>query len=479
MAIPIEGDKPFDMPGWPTRARRIVWPAIFLDRVAFERGEQLWIQNLSEGKLSGESQLLGDGMGYWASFSADGKKLFCLTPQGPVLYNLEDSSSQKIDLGLHYDIPSSHPFVISNARIAGQNDQRFDIWLESSRIEKISVSDDTLPPPRAEILDVAGRVVIPGLIDGHVHLSPLSYKRKSFLAFGVTTIIDMGSEPLACLTLSETFDSGALLGPRIIYAGDVVSKGPYVGSYWRPLANEDEVRRYMKRQYALGARVLKLYEPLDFLVEPLVQIARTNGLYITGHSAFPAVMYGAHAAEHTQSDEMIALLQATGASMTPTLITVDTFLGYAYWTRTELLQALIEKSDWWPGYAISGLKRRIEEKESEETPPDNPWVSTVGKAWRSGLNLLAGTDAGGVDTGLALHWEIERLVDAGLKPDEALATATTKTAQALGLGSELGKVKEGYWADLLILEKDPYDDIRNTQSIWMVIKGGRIVHRRK
>ena len=64
------------------------------------------------------------------------------------------------------------------------------------------------------------------------------------------------------------------------------------------------------------------------------------------------------------------------------------------------------------------------------------------------------------------------------KPSEALAAATIKTAQALALGSELGEVKPGYRADLVILEADPYEDIRNTQKIWMVIKDGRVVHRR-
>jgi imidazolonepropionase-like amidohydrolase/Tol biopolymer transport system component len=477
-AVPLSGDKPFDVNDWPSRARRMAWPAVSLNRIAFERGEQLWLQNLSERKPAGEPQLVGNGLGYWASFSADGKRLLCLSPEGPTLHDLTEGSSRKIDFALSYEVPPSRPLVLANARIAGQGEQRFKIRLENSRIIKISPSDDTLATPEAEELDLAGRIVIPGLIDGHVHLSPNSYWRKSFLAFGVTTVVDLGSEPLACLALNEAFDSGALPGPRIIYAGDVVSQGAFVGSYWRPLANEEEARRYMERQYALGARVLKLYQPLDALIEPLVRMAREKGLYVTGHNAFPAVTYGAHAAEHTQSDEEIALLRAVGATMTPTLVTVDTFKGYAYWTRAEALQELFMRSDWWPPYAKDGLQRRISEKKPDEAPPENPWVKRVSEAWRSGLNLLAGTDGGGVDAGLALHWELERLVDAGLRPSEALAAATLKTAQALGLGSELGEVKPGYRADLLILEADPYEDIRNTQKIWMVIKDGRVVHQR-
>lgn len=478
LAILLGEDKPFDLPDWPTWARRIVWPAISQDRIAFERGEQLWIQNLSGGRPANEPRIMGDGRGYWASFSADGKRLFFLSPEGPALHDFSTGFTRKIDFALTYEVPRSRLLILSNARIGGLADRRFDIWLEGSRISKISPHEESSTPTDAEVFDLADRIVIPGLIDGHVHLSPLSYMRGSFLALGVTTVIDMGSEPLACLALNEAIESGNLLGPRIIYAGDVVSQGPYVGSYWRPLAKEDEARRYMERQYALGARVLKLYEPLDSLIEPLVRKAREKGLYITGHYAFPAVTYGSNAVEHTQSDEQIALLRAVSASMTPTLVTVDTFKGYAYWRRSEALKELIERSNWWPAYAKAGLERRISEKKPDEAPPENSWVIPVSRAWHSGLNLLAGTDTLGVEAGLALHWELERLVDAGLRPDEALAAATSKTAHALGLGSELGEVKTGYRADLVVLDADPYKDIGNTQKIWMVIKDGRITHKR-
>ena len=477
-AIPLDGDKPFDLPDWPSRARRIVWPAGSMDRIAFEREERLWIQDLVKKKTSGEPQLLGDGLAYWASFSADGERLFFLTPQGPALHDFTDGTTRILDFSLTYGIPLSPPLLLSDARIAGPDEKRFDILLENCRITKISPHESSSGSTDIKVLDLQGRTVIPGLIDGHVHVGPLSYMGKSFLAFGVTTVVDMGSEPLACLALNEAFASCGLPGPRIIYAGDVVSQGSYVASSWRPLANEEEARRYMERHYALGARILKLYEPLVSLVEPLVRIAREKGLYITGHSAFPAATYGSHAAEHAQSEANIALLQATGASMTPTIVTVDTFKGYAYRSRAEVLQELIEESDWWPLYVKDGFRQRIAEKKPDEVPPENSWVETVRRAHGLGLILLAGTDAGGIDWGLALHWELERLVDAGLKQEEALAAATSRLAQALGLGSELGKLEAGYRADLVVLDADPIEDIRNTQKIWMVIKDGRVVHRR-
>ena len=477
-AIPLTDGKPFNLTEWPKRARRITWPWSSQNRIAFESGEQLWVQGFSNGKLTGTPRLLGDGRGFWASFSADGKRLFFLTPDGPALHDFSNDTTRKIDFGLSYEVPRSRPLILSNARIGGLAERRFDIRLEGSRIVKISPHNKPLGVLGADVLDLAGRVAIPGLIDAHVHMGDISYMRRSFLAFGVTTVVDMGSEPLTKLALREAFDSGDLPGPRIIYAGDMVSQGQYVGSDWRPIASEDEARRYLERQYALGARVLKLYAPLQSLVEPFVRLARELGLYITGEGVYPAATYGAHAAEHTQPEEMIALLRAVGASMTPTLVTVDTFTGNAYKTRAEALRELIERSDWWPPYAKAGLLRRVEEKQTGETPFVHSWISQVRDAWRSGLNLHAGTDTLGVEAGISLHWEMERLVDAGLQPDEALAAATRGTAHAFGLGSELGEIKVGYRADLVVLEEDPYENIRNTQKIWMVIRDGRIVHRR-
>jgi Tol biopolymer transport system component len=477
-AIPLSDSKPFNLTDWPKRARRIAWPVSSRDRIAFESGEQLWIQDFSEGKLTGSPRLMEYGRGSWPSFSADGKRLFFLTPDGPALHDFSGATTRKIDLGIFYEVPRSRLLVLADARIGGLGGQRFDIRLQDSRIVKISPHKKPVRLSGAEIFDLAGRVVVTGLIDAHVHMGDISYMPRCFLAFGVTTVVDMGSEPLAQLARAEAFDSGNLPGPRVIYAGDMVSNGPYVGSVWRPIANEDEARRYLERQYALGARVLKLYAPLPSLVEPFVGLAQQRGLYITGELTFPRAAYGTHGAEHMQSQDDLMLLRAMGASMTPTLVTVDTFLGYAYTSRVESLRPLIERSDWWPPYAKAGILRRMEAKQTDESPYINPWISQAREAWGLGINLLAGTDTGGPEAGIALHWEMERLVDAGLRADEALAAASRRTAQAFGLGSELGEVKVGYRADLVVLEADPYENILNTQKIWMVLKDGKIVHKR-
>ncbi len=100
---------------------------------------------------------------------------------------------------------------------------------------------------------------------------------------------------------------------------------------------------------------------------------------------------------------------------------------------------------------------------------------SAGIAYRGGVRIVAGTDAPPIPW--ALHAELEELVAAGLPPAAALAAATTEATRVLGAEGQIGIVAQGALADLLILEADPLEDIRNTQRIWMVIKGGEVVNR--
>ena len=103
------------------------------------------------------------------------------------------------------------------------------------------------------------------------------------------------------------------------------------------------------------------------------------------------------------------------------------------------------------------------------------WVEQLAgarAAHRRGVALLVGTD---VCCGPSLHWELESLVEAGIAPLEVLRAATEQAAVAVGAGVHLGTLAPGKVADLLLLDANPLDDIRNTQAIWRVIKGGRVV----
>ena len=102
------------------------------------------------------------------------------------------------------------------------------------------------------------------------------------------------------------------------------------------------------------------------------------------------------------------------------------------------------------------------------------WLAAIRQAHRHGVRLLAGTDASlvGLFPGVSLHWELEYFVQAGLTPLEVLRIATQEAADTLGAGDDLGSLEVGKLGDIVLLDANPLEDIKNTQTTWRVIKGG-------
>ena len=175
-----------------------------------------------------------------------------------------------------------------------------------------------------------------------------------------------------------------------------------------------------------------------------------------------------------QHDDVLQMLAAVGTRVVPTLTIQG---GNSLLLRDEperLADAKLRTftPEWW-------LRRSCGPHSIDTTTLRGMWVQWLGstrKAHGRGVKLQVGTDAeNGVPTRFhasSLHWELEHFVRAGLAPFEVLRIATQEGAAALGAEDDLGTLEPGKLADLVLLDADPLEDIRNTQTIWRVIKGG-------
>ena len=399
------------------------------------------------------------------------------------------------------------------------------ILIEGDRVKAIGREGEVSIPSNTVRMDVSGKWIIPGLVDMHVHLSVYQYRLADlYLKFGITTVRDVGGDITLLRLLREEIGAGKTFGPRISYAGMILDGMPPVwpGSITlladTPLSAASIVH-FLADQ---GADAIKVY---NLLSEPvLARVIETAGvrrLPVIGHvpravTMTRAVEMGMEGLEHIRitAREFLSPEEAAAIDYLPVGIREPKI-----WERIDLesdwikkLIALLAQKKVYldptlvvdEALEVDGmdamkthplnqlLPREIldEMLKQPETPifnvPDDlkptaldsfkKRLKFIGMCSRAGVQLLAGTDSLGLGKlipGASLHRELELLCESGLTPLEALRAATLTAARALRKEADLGSIKAGKFADLVILDSDPLISISNTRKIHRVIKGGR------
>jgi imidazolonepropionase-like amidohydrolase len=363
--------------------------------------------------------------------------------------------------------------------------------VDQGRILEIGPDAETVAPANAEILDASGRYAIPGLFDMHVHVQRQG-ANETFLAFGITSVRDCGVWLGWLNSLADRSDATPDPFPRYFYAG-----GQFMGAIPAGddvdllLHDANESREYVRRWKERGADFIKVYA-LAYMLEgarprwthrAVADEARAVGIPVVGHGknveeVATSVLLGFASVEHSMwmYDDVMQLLAAAGTYWVPTL-------------NVEGGTALLLRNE--PERLSDEVLRRFAPPEAVRSavgfaPFNRRWALgmweddqlTAGMAHQRGVHLLAGTDVylpGSGEqafAGAALHWELEHFVELGIPPVEVLRIATLDAAEAVGAGADLGSLETGKLADILLLDANPLEDIRNTRSIWRVIKGG-------
>ncbi|MFQ5926470.1 MAG: amidohydrolase family protein, partial [Terriglobia bacterium] len=457
---------------------------------------RLWLQELSpEGELLGQPHSLTAGLAFYSSFSADGKRLCYLTPQGLVLHDLESGNTTPIPLELDYEIPENcSSLLVRNVRLIDGTGspprEGVDILVRNGRIARIAPTG-TIPAHRVEVLDAGGKTAIPGLIDMHIHTRP-GNPVAAHLYFGTTSYRDVGSPSYVLLAQVEAIRAGREIGPRVFYAGELFEspQASYAEASRLEIANEAQAIAHFERLAGLGYHVTKADPRSDSIPGPLQQViveqSHALGRPVTGHWNVQSILRGMDGVEHNPRpwlggrayDDYLQLTARSGICLTPTLQTSASSLmarEHPEILDDPVIRRLI------PAYHLDGFQARVAALTSEQVQTTRAdfqrRLAHLRRIRELGGKIVAGTDTR--LSGLSLHWELQHYVEAGMTPMEALLAATREAAACLGYPHELGSIEEGKIADIVLLAADPLEDISNTLRIAAVIHDGRVVDREK
>ena len=389
--------------------------------------------------------------------------------------------------------------------VAGKVVDHAVVVITDGRIASVGVQGQLRPPAGAEIIDLQGETLLPGLIDMHVHLdSSPRYGGYNYLQFtdsfwavvgvanakadleaGFTTVRDVGSQDFDSVAVMQAVDEGIIPGPRIVPAGyaigatgghcdindfppSMAQKDPSV------IDSPDEGRHMVRWMKKYGAQVIKICatggvfshgdtpgaQQLSYdEMKAIVDEAHMDGLRVAAHAhgssgISDAVRAGVNTIEHASlvDDEGIKLAKARGAWFSMDIYNTD-------YTQAEGARN---------GVPEENLKK---DRDIGQIQRDN-----FRKAVKAGVKMIFGTDAGVYPHGdNAKQFPI--MVQYGMTPMQAIQAATVNAAAALGRPGDVGQIAPGRYGDLIAVSADPLADISALEHPDFVMKAGEVVRR--
>lgn len=344
-----------------------------------------------------------------------------------------------------------------------------------------SIAKGATLSPDAKVIELKGRWLLPGFVDAHVHIGDLRAARAA-LASGVTTARSMGVNHFIDVGIRDLNHLGSADLPDIVASGyhvrprpaeELFVNLPKLKDLMSGVAGVDSVRRLVRSMIERGANVIKIMateraglpdtDPrkrvfTDEELAAAVDEAGRSGIFVAAHAhgdegGAAAVRAGVRSIEHGTylSRETLSLMKQRGTFLVPTIATV------------------VDLTD--PGGDY-----------------DNPVLSIRGRsmlprvretssfAWKLGVRLVAGTDTGyGPASVRRVPHEVMELVQVGMPPMDAIKSATSTSAECLGVQGRTGAIKPGMEADLIVIDRNPLSDITALQDVLLVINNGKVV----
>ncbi|HEY8086733.1 MAG TPA: amidohydrolase family protein [Polyangiaceae bacterium] len=376
-------------------------------------------------------------------------------------------------------------------------------------IAAVGPSKTTKPPAGAEVVDLAGKALVPGLWDMHAHLSDSDGALN--IGSGVTTVRDVGNDPDQLDDYKKRFDEGVAVGPHVFRAGFIEGRGEKAASSKVTAETEAEAKAGVELYAKRGYEMIKIYNSVKPELVPIItKEAHARGMTVTGHIpvhmlANEAVRDGYDGIEHVNQVLLNFFADHDTDTRTPTRFTLvgEKAADFDYASKPARdFFAYLRKHHTVIDPTVATFEG-LYTAEQGKVPPGQQWISErlpiqtqrqfltgglplegkkelygrsfekmtqFSKALRdAGVTVVAGTDGIG---GLLLDRELELFVKGGLTPAEALRDATLVPARAMGVEKKTGSIAPGKAADLAVIDGDPLANIADIRRAVTTVRGG-------
>lgn len=465
--------------------------------------------DLSSGNKSIPLTRLTKDAGSYIHWSGDSKRLFWTLGEQYYAQEVKNAfpfveggaqgsrevapDSLSIGLKIKADVPTGMIALTGARIITMKGDEVIDngaVLIENNKIVSIGKAADVKVPEQAKVVDLNGKTIMPGMVDVHAHLrtspdgiSPQTdWSYLANLAFGVTTAHDPSSNTEMVFSQAEMLKAGRMIGPRLYSTGSVLYGAD---ADMKVVINSlDDALSSLRRLKAVGAFSVKSYnQPRREQRQQVLEAARQLKMQVVpeGGSTFftnlNMVIDGHTGVEHSLPvapvyKDVVNLWKNTQVGYTPTLIVAyGGQWGENYW---------YDRTNVWENERLMAFTPRsiIDERARRRTTSEYGDYNhiDVSKATKqladAGVKVNLG--AHGQIQGLGAHWELWMLAQGGMSPLQAIRAATINGASYLGMEKEIGSLEVGKLADLVVMDGNPLEDIRNSEKIKYVMINGRL-----
>ena len=482
--------------------------------VAFRQNYEAFLMPLMPGAQNVEiatkegalpSVQLSEGGGDFMHFSQGGTKVHWSI--GPKLYSADIRVAYqkgylppKTGVSLSRTVAAATPSgsvalvgarIVTMAGAGGGIVEDGVILVKGDRIAEVGSRSSVVIPAGTKTVDVTGKTIVPGFIDAHAHgpygldglVPQQNWAMQANLALGTTTVHDPSSSAQNVFAAAEMQRAGVILAPRIFSTGEIIY-GAKAAGVFADIGDFDDALAHVRRLKAQGARSVKNYnQPRREQRQMVVAAAQAENMLVVpeGGSLFnmdmSLIQDGNATIEHNVPgevlyDDVVQMWSQTKTNYTPTLVVAYGGPGGdPYWrARTNIWEQPLLRAHIPPAIlGAAGSRRTI----APEQDYADTWAAREARKLADrGIQVNIG--AHGQQEGIGAHWEMWSFVKGGWTPLQALEAATIMPARTLGMARDLGSLEAGKLADLVVLDANPLENIRNSEKVDSVMLGGRL-----